>query len=86
MLLEVRFHAWQIVELSIKFFSVSFIMSIFLTIYYKIHVVEHEFVGTPILPLGELETCVAETQSAKNQKKRNFRFDLLAFLKVRVCN
>lgn len=47
---------------------------------------EHEFVGTPILPLGELETCVAETQSAKNQKKRNFRFDLLAFLKVRVCN
>lgn len=47
---------------------------------------EHEFVGTPILPLGELETCVAEMQSVKNQKKRNFRFDLLAFLKVCVCN
>lgn len=47
---------------------------------------EHEFVGTLILPLGELETCVAEMQSVKNQKKRNFHFDLLAFLKVCVCN
>ena len=86
MLLEVRFHVWLIVELSIKFFFVSLIVSIFLTIYYKIHIMEHEFVGTLILPLGELETCVAEMQSVKNQKKRNFHFDLLAFLKVCVCN
>ena len=42
---------------------------------------ETEFVGAPVPPLSELETCVAGMQSVKNQKQRNFRFDLLAFLK-----
>ena len=52
MLLEVRLHVWKIVELSINFF-VSFIMSIFSIIYYKIHIMETEFVGAPVPPLSE---------------------------------